>query len=97
MKRKNLVLILICILIVSIPLFIKSNSLFGGTDDMVQSKVAEISTDYKPWFSSLWKPPSPEVESFLFTLQAAIGGGFVGYYIGRKKNVKDNNSAGKDK
>jgi len=35
-----------------------------------------------PWFESLWEPPRGEIESLLFVLQAAIGAGFIGYFIG---------------
>ena len=31
---------------------------------------------------SIWEPPSGEIESLLFALQAAIGAGFIGYFIG---------------
>ena len=48
---------------------------------------------YKPWFQPLWKPPSDEVESLLFSLQAAIGAGFLGYVIGRRS--ADKNVAGR--
>ena len=39
-------------------------------------------------FNSIWEPPSGEIESLLFALQAAIGAGFIGYFIGyiRGKN-----------
>ncbi len=32
----------------------------------------------------LWEPPSGEIESLLFALQAAIGAGLVGFYFGRR-------------
>ena len=39
-----------------------------------------------------WVPPSGEIESALFALQAAIGGIMVGlvfgYWIGQKKGIK---------
>jgi cobalt/nickel transport protein len=31
----------------------------------------------------VWKPPSPEIESLLFALQAALGAGVIGYVVGR--------------
>jgi cobalt/nickel transport protein len=33
----------------------------------------------------LYEPPSDEIESLLFALQAALGAGFIGYYIGYKR------------
>ena len=45
-----------------------------------------------PWFHSIWTPPSPEIESLIFTIQAAIGAiiiGYVfGYYNGQAKERK---------
>ncbi len=40
-------------------------------------------SDYEPWFSNIWEPPSGEIESMLFALQAALGAGFIGYFFGR--------------
>lgn len=63
---------------------------FGGADDQIQDTVKEVNKDYVPWFNHVWEPPSGEIESLLFAVQAAAGAGFIGYYIGRKKNVKAN-------
>ncbi len=52
-----------------------------------------MNKDYEPWFESLWKPPSGEIESLLFASQAALGAGVIGYYIGKKKNAKNNNAS----
>jgi cobalt/nickel transport protein len=65
---------------------------FKGSDDLGTDAINEARPGYKPWFQPLWKPPSDEVESMLFSLQAAIGAGFLGYVIGRRsagKNVAD--------
>ena len=63
--------------------------------------VATIQPDYQPWFSPLWEPPSSEVESLLFALQAALGSGLLGYYLGlrrgqsqRRKQEQDSVDAG---
>ncbi|HSO25818.1 MAG TPA: energy-coupling factor ABC transporter substrate-binding protein, partial [Methanobacteriaceae archaeon] len=49
-------------------------------------------TGYQPWFNSIWEPPSGEIESLLFALQAAIGaiviGYVLGYYHGQAKERK---------
>ena len=37
--------------------------------------ILEARPGYKPWFEPLWKPPSAEVETMLFALQAALGAG----------------------
>jgi cobalt/nickel transport protein len=57
---------------------------WGGTDAAAVETVESVDPGYEPWFRSLWTPPSGEVESLLFSLQAAIGGLVIGYYIGRR-------------
>ncbi len=53
---------------------------FGGADGAAGEAVEE--TGYQPWFSSIWEPPSGEIESLLFALQAAIGAIIIGYVFG---------------
>lgn len=79
---KNLILIAIVIGLGVVPLFITKNAEFIGTDDKAKKAISQIDANYKPWFSPIWKPPSAQVESLLFALQAAIGAGIVGYGIG---------------
>jgi len=55
---------------------------FKGTDDLATTTVRTLAPDYKPWFNSVFKTPSSEIDTLLFALQAAIGAGFLGYYIG---------------
>ena len=47
-----------------------------------ENLIGEINPEYQPWFESLIEPASGEIASMLFALQAAIGAGFIGYYIG---------------
>lgn len=86
--KKNLILIAIVIVLAVVPLFMAKNAEFGGSDDQAEQAITEINKDYKPWFSSVWEPPSGEIESLLFSLQAALGAGFIGYYIGYVKGRK---------
>ena len=44
--------------------------------------VGEIDPSYTPWFEPLIEPASGEIASLLFALQAAIGAGVIGYYLG---------------
>ena len=44
--------------------------------------IGSINPDYKPWFSSLIEPASGEIASLLFALQAALGAGVIGYWLG---------------
>jgi cobalt/nickel transport protein len=86
--KKNLLLLFIVVVLAVIPLFIQQGAEFGGADGEAEEAIGEIDSSYEPWFSSIWEPPSGEIESLLFVLQAAIGAGFIGYFIGytRGKN-----------
>ena len=68
----------------------ESQGFFGGSDDQGPAYIS--STGYIPWFHSIWTPPSPEIESLLFAVQAAIGaliiGYILGYYNGQSKERK---------
>jgi cobalt/nickel transport protein len=77
----NLLLVLAVVALFAVPLLLDGGtSEFGGTDAAVTE---ELEADgYTPWFESLFSP-SGEVESGLFALQAAIGGGVLGYVLGR--------------
>lgn len=59
---------------------------WSGADELAEKKVGEITGgEYKPWFEPIWEPPSGEIETFLFSLQAAIGALTIGYFIGYYK------------
>ncbi|WP_409469697.1 energy-coupling factor ABC transporter substrate-binding protein [Streptomyces sp. HC307] len=58
---------------------------FTGADGQAEKAVTEIEPDYEPWFSPLYEPPSGEIESALFSLQAAIGAGVLAYYFGLRR------------
>jgi len=81
-KRANLILVLLVLALMIGPLlFVKGE--FGGSDDQGSAAVVSSREGFKPWFEPVWKPPSPEVESLLFAVQAAFGAGIIGYVIGR--------------
>lgn len=93
--KKPVILLCLVALIAIVPLVIYSGlgedeGYFGGADGAASEIIEE--TGYKPWFSSIWEPPSGEIASLLFSLQAAIGGiimGYVlGYYKGQAKEKK---------
>ncbi len=86
--RKNILLLLLAVVIAVVPLIWHSGAAFGGSDDKAKDVIGEINPDYKPWFSSLWEPPSAEVETLLFSLQAALGAGFIGYFFGYRQGQK---------
>ncbi|MER5929972.1 energy-coupling factor ABC transporter substrate-binding protein [Streptomyces sp. NPDC002054] len=58
---------------------------FAGADAQAEAAITELKPDYEPWFSPLYEPPSGEVESALFALQAALGAGVLAYYFGLRK------------
>lgn len=87
--KKNVLFISIIIFLAVIPLFIQKGSEFGGADGEAEAAITEINKDYTPWFSNIWEPPGGETESLLFSLQAALGAGFIGYYIGFMRGKKD--------
>jgi len=57
------------------------------------SSAAEIiqSNGYTPWFTPIWEPPSGEIETLFFCLQAALGSLVIGYFFGycRGKAARD--------
>jgi cobalt/nickel transport protein len=57
-------------------------AIFTGTDNQAEGVIQKLHPDYQPWFNSLLKPPSGEIESLLFALQAALGAAVIGYYAG---------------
>ncbi|WP_418790665.1 energy-coupling factor ABC transporter substrate-binding protein [Phosphitispora sp. TUW77] len=87
--KKNLILILLVVLLAVVPLFMNQGAEFGGADGQAEELITQINPDYQPWFSSIWEPPSGEIESLLFALQAALGTGFIGYYIGYVRGRKN--------
>lgn len=59
----------------------KTQALFGGSDDAARDAITVIAPHYRPWFAPLMEP-GPEIASMLFALQAAVGAGVIGYWLG---------------
>lgn len=85
LRVKNLILVLLVLFLMTFPLLFKADAEFGGADGLAEEVIAQVQPGYEPWFKSLWEPPSDEVESLLFALQAALGAGFIGYFLGYRK------------
>ena len=87
MNRRRMVTVLLILGVVAlfaVPLAIdRGRSEYTGTDNQATAAIAEQDPDYRPWFESVFSPSSPSVESGLFALQAALGGGVLGYVLGR--------------
>jgi cobalt/nickel transport protein len=67
---------------------------FAGSDTVGSGLIAKLSGTPVENFQPLipqWEPPSVEIESCLFALQAAVGGilvgGVFGFWIGQKKKA----------
>lgn len=86
--KKTWILILLVITLAVVPLFLAHGAEFSGSDDQAESAITEIQPGYTPWFSPIWEPPSGEIESLLFALQAALGTGFIAYFFGYKIGQK---------
>jgi cobalt/nickel transport protein len=71
-----------------------SGAEFAGSDNVGSGLIAKLSGNPIENFQPLipqWKPPSGEIESALFALQAAVGGilvgGVFGFWMGQKKRT----------
>ncbi len=88
MNKRNSGLIAAAVVVVIVSLMVGSRregAEFAGADGQAMATVTALHPDYQPWFNPLWKPPSSEVESLLFALQAALGSGLLGYYLGLRR------------
>lgn len=91
-RKRNRALVTVALLVALVALFVvpllvaprpADGESFGGTDALATQQITDANPDYKPWFQPLFQPGSGEIESGLFALQAAIGGGVLGYVGGR--------------
>jgi cobalt/nickel transport protein len=85
MKGKILLLFLCCVVLFFVSLRLgQHQGDLAGADEEAQAIVQEIAPDFSPWFSPLWEPPSGEIETLIFALQAATGGLIIGYILGKR-------------
>ncbi|MBD2362149.1 energy-coupling factor ABC transporter substrate-binding protein [Anabaena minutissima FACHB-250] len=79
-------LLLLGVIVLSVtPLIFLRGAEFTGADGQAQEVIGKIKPGYEPWFKPLFEPPSKEIESLLFSSQAALGAGIIGYAIGLYK------------
>ncbi|MER7625297.1 energy-coupling factor ABC transporter substrate-binding protein [Streptomyces sp. NPDC126503] len=85
----NALLLLVVVALAVLPLALglgdHKEEPFAGADAEAESAITELRPDYEPWFAPLYEPPSGEVESALFALQAALGAGVLAYYFGVRR------------
>lgn len=94
METKHIVGLILVAIIVILPLAMYSGlgedeGYFGGSDDVGSTYIEENYPDYELWTGPIWEPPSGEIESLLFGIEAAIGGIIFGYVFGRWHGSKD--------
>ncbi|MCX6677937.1 MAG: energy-coupling factor ABC transporter substrate-binding protein [Methanothrix sp.] len=80
-------LIVAAILVVFIGAFAyvssTGNHEWSGADVQAGNTIDKLTGGtYQPWANSIWTPPSGEIESLLFALQAAFGSLIIGYFLG---------------
>ena len=85
---KKALMILTIIALIVLPLAMYQNGEFSGTDDKAVSTIQEINKSYQPWFEGIKLFESPEIISTFFAVQADIGAGFMGFYVGFMKGKK---------
>lgn len=88
MTKINSLLLLLAILLIIFPLIMNPSAEYNGADGEAETLITEIAPDYEPWFESFYEPPSGEIESLLFSTQAALGAGIIFYYLGYKKGQR---------
>lgn len=92
-NRQNWLILAAVVLLSALPLWLVQRpaagpdgqppgEIFGGADNKAQQAIGEIAPAYQPWFSPILEPASPEIASLLFALQAALGAGVIGYWLG---------------
>ena len=87
MKAQNVGLLLLAGILVVGSVLIGSRregAEFAGSVGQAMETVTTIQPDYQPWFGLIWEPPA-EIASGLFALQAALGAGVLGYYLGFRR------------
>jgi cobalt/nickel transport protein len=80
--KRSLFLLVFAVLLVVAPLLFIPHSDFGGADGQAEKMIQKIAPHYQPWMESIFEPPGGEVETLLFSVQAATGAGIIGYIIG---------------
>ena len=78
----NWLLVLGVVVLAIAPLILIRGAEFGGADGKAESAIQEENPNYKPWATPIFKPAGKEIESLLFTVQAGLGAGIMGYVIG---------------
>ena len=84
-SKRTLWLLAGTVALVVVPLLMGGE--FGGADGQAAELSEATVPGFAPWADPLWEPPSGEVESLFFALQAALGAFVVGLVIGRRQGA----------
>lgn len=84
-KSTAWLLVLALVLLTIVPLYLARGSEFEGADVVAENAITDVNPSYQPWFSPIFEPPSGEIESLIFALQAALGAGFIAYFFGYRR------------
>ncbi|MFG3657583.1 energy-coupling factor ABC transporter substrate-binding protein [Streptomyces sp. NPDC047706] len=99
--RINLLLVLAVATLAVLPLVLglgdHKEEPFAGADGEAETAITELDPDYEPWFSPLYEPPSGEIESGLFALQAAVGAGALAYYFGVRRGRRQGEARARER
>lgn len=87
-KSTKIILLVLLLLIIVIPLWTLKDAEFGGADGEAEGVITEIQPDYEAWFEPILEPKSGEIESLLFSTQAALGASIIAYYLGYNRGKK---------
>jgi cobalt/nickel transport protein len=60
----------------------QEREIFTGSDDQASAAISSLDPAYRRWAHPVFEPASSEIESLLFALQAAMGAGVIGYWLG---------------
>lgn len=81
----NTFLIMLVVIISVTPLTLLGKAGFEGADTNAKEISLQINPKYTQWIKPMWQPPSSEIETLLFALQASIGTGIICYFLGLSK------------
>lgn len=79
-RGRNYILIAAIAALIIPPLFIVKQP-STGSDDQAAMTVQALAPGYKPWFSPISKARNSDTHTVLFAFQAAVGAGFIVYYV----------------
>lgn len=79
MNRLAMLAALGVLLLLSLPFLAPGLGAWAGSDGQGVAAIQEQAPEYEPWIDTRWSPPSGEVESVLFSVQAGLGGAVLGY------------------